>query len=184
MKKMIYGLSVVLTVCLLCSCEKENIRNISAGKKKPAITASEKAVPSITVSAGDHCGKVICNIWVGPVIRYNAINITNNNKELHPSLTYTLYERISSDPATATDVFQPFAQYTCSEIVSMYASEDVNNNKRLLVYASDPAYAAPDPNANVTLVWGSMIGKLPHSTFRTLTSGNFEGTICGGNKDE
>jgi len=181
MRTLIYGLSLVVAVCLLGSCEKDIPL---AGTQKPATTASEKAIPSISVSAGNHCGKVICNVWVGPVERYNAINITNNNRETHPSLTYTLYERISSDPSSGTDVFQPFAQFTCSQVTSMYAAEDVNNGKRLLVYASDPAYTAPSPTANVTLVWGTMTGQLPHTTFKTLTSGNFKGTQCGGGKDE
>jgi hypothetical protein len=174
MKKTIFGLVVASTVLFLAGCEKDNARSPLASKK-PA--ASEKTVPVISVGKGYECTRVICNLWSGPVGSFNAIYITNNNAAL-PTVRYTLYKRISENLSTGEEVYQPFAQFNCSLHISTYAGPALDNGAHLLVYASDQAYPSPGTTANVSLVFGVMANQLPHTAYRTITAGNYEGGFC------
>jgi hypothetical protein len=175
MKTTHYGL-LAAAILFVSGCEKDNVRSPLAAKKP---VASEKAVPIISVSKGYECTRVVCNLWSGPAGSYNAIYIANSNQALS-SVRYTLYKRISENLATGEEVYQPFAQFTCSMDVSTYASGALDNGSHLLVYASDPAYTSPSATANVTLVFGVMQNQLPHTAYRTITAGNYEGTtVCG-----
>jgi hypothetical protein len=178
MKKTIFGL-VMASAVLFTGCEKDNLQAHRATNPVSA-TASEKTIPKIKVEAGSHCGIEVCQYWYGPVMRYNAIYIKNANQVALPSLTYTLYESGPQIGPIGTEVFTPFAQFTCSEATSTYATGAVNNSTKVLVYASDPAYPAPSPTANVTLINGVMVGQLPHTAYETVITGNYEGTPCGG----
>jgi hypothetical protein len=175
MKTTHYGLLMAAILFFFAGCEKNDVQSPLKGKK-PA--ASEKAVPIISVSKGYECTRVVCNMWSGPAGSYNAIYITNENEALS-SVRYTLYRRISENLATGEEVYQPFAAFNCDMDISTYASSALDNGSHLLVYASDPAYTSPSTTANVTLVFGVMQNQLPHTAYRTITAGNYEGGFCG-----
>lgn len=171
MKKMIYGLSLAAVVLFTGGCEKDAITH----RKGAAAQGLEKSIPTFDLTVSYSCGGQVCGSYdIIPNPKYNMLVMGRTNK-IHP-VTYTLYER--NYVGGGVEVYAPFAQFTCSDEESRYASSLVNNNVKVLVIGTDAAYTAPNTTDNVALIGGVLYPPVSNSSYSTVMTGNYEGETC------
>jgi hypothetical protein len=180
MKRMIYGLTMAVTVIFFSSCEKDNVTPL-AGKKKPVVTGSEKAAPSVNVTTNYSCGARVCNAIEGtPSGRYNMLTM---QKVTGPSsLTYSLYERTFN--SGGIEVYTRYAQFSCSNTTTQYANGFLNNGAANLVCSTDVTNSPTLPGITQVYVNGVLQNPPADTDFDLVTLGNEEGASgCGPSDD-
>jgi len=186
MKTLIIGLSLASVVLLFGGCKKEN-RDRIKGKHTPVTNIEKAPLIIVTPTVTGFCGTTWpCAPAYAPSLSKKNEIILNVNATTHasfPSLTFTFYQYVST--SGTTDTYAPItgAQYTCNAVTSYFASNDLDNNEKILIFVNDASGTAPSMSTN--LLYNTSTPGITNypvlsapSNYFLITMGNFKGQSC------